>query len=93
LASFDHRSPEEWTHKNVSKRWTATKKDAANNPEVLNQELVSGEANILILKWIFKEQDGKFRLDSSGSGQGQVVGSFENDNEPSGSIKCGEILD
>jgi hypothetical protein len=28
-----------------------------------------------------------------GSGQGQVAGSCEHGNEPSGSIKCGEFLD
>jgi hypothetical protein len=32
-------------------------------------------------------------LDSFGSGQGQVAGSCEHGNEPSGSIKCGEFLD
>ena len=32
-------------------------------------------------------------LDSSGSGQGQLVGSFGFGNEPSGSIKYGEFLD
>jgi hypothetical protein len=32
-------------------------------------------------------------LDSLGSGQGQVAGSCEHGNEPSGSIKCGEFLD
>jgi len=32
-------------------------------------------------------------LDSSGSGQGQVAGTCECSNEPSGSIKCREFLD
>jgi hypothetical protein len=32
-------------------------------------------------------------LSSSGSLKGQVAGSCECDNEPSGSIKCGELLD
>jgi hypothetical protein len=32
-------------------------------------------------------------LDSSGSGYGLVAGSFEDGNEPSGSIKCREFLD
>jgi hypothetical protein len=32
-------------------------------------------------------------LDSTGSGQVLVAGSFEHGNEPSGSIKSGEILD
>jgi hypothetical protein len=31
-------------------------------------------------------------LDSSGSGQGPVAGYCEHDNEPSGSIKCGEFF-
>jgi hypothetical protein len=34
-----------------------------------------------------------FGLDSLGSGYGQVAGSCEHGNEPSGSIKCGEFLD
>jgi hypothetical protein len=33
------------------------------------------------------------RLDRSCSGQGQVVGCCEYDDEPSGSIKCGEFLE
>jgi hypothetical protein len=32
-------------------------------------------------------------LDRSGLGQGQVVGSCECGNEPSGSIKCGKFPD
>ena len=32
-------------------------------------------------------------LDQSGSGQGQVAGTCECGNEPSGSIRCGEFLD
>jgi hypothetical protein len=31
---------------------------------------------------------GGYRLNSSGSGYGVVVGPCENGNEPSGSIKC-----
>jgi len=34
-----------------------------------------------------------YGLDRSGSGQGQVAGTCEGGNEPSGSIKCGEFLD
>ena len=37
--------------------------------------------------------DGGHRLDRSGSGWGQVAGSLECSDEPSGSIKCGEILE
>ena len=33
------------------------------------------------------------RVDRAGSGQGQVVGSFECCNELSGCIKCVEFLD
>jgi hypothetical protein len=36
---------------------------------------------------------GGHRLDQSGSGQGQVAGSYECGDEPSGSIKCGEFLE
>jgi len=36
---------------------------------------------------------GGYGLDQFGSGYGQVVGTFECSNEPSGSIKCGEFLD
>ena len=32
-------------------------------------------------------------LDRAGSGQGQVAGTSECGNEPSGSIRCKEILD
>jgi hypothetical protein len=32
-------------------------------------------------------------VDWIGSGQGQVVGSCEHGNEPSGSINCGKFLD
>ena len=32
-------------------------------------------------------------LKRAGSGQGQVAGTCECGNEPSGSIKCGEFLD
>ena len=32
-------------------------------------------------------------LDRSGSGLGQVLGTCECGNEPSGSIQCGEFLD
>ena len=42
----------------------------------------------IILKWIFRKADGGHGLDLSASGYGQVAGSCECDNEPSGSIKC-----
>jgi len=34
-----------------------------------------------------------YRLDRAGSGYGQVAGTCECGNEPSGSIKCREFLD
>jgi hypothetical protein len=43
----------------------------------------------IILKYIFQTLDGKHRLDQSGLGQGF----FECDDEPSGSIKCGEFFE
>jgi hypothetical protein len=36
---------------------------------------------------------GCYRLDSSGSGEGPVEGSYEQGNEPTGSIKFWEILE
>jgi hypothetical protein len=36
---------------------------------------------------------GRYGLDSSDSGEGPVVGSFEHGNEPSGSAKSWEILE
>ena len=41
----------------------------------------------IILRWIFR------KWDRSGSGQGQVAGTCECGNEPSGSLKCEEFLD
>jgi hypothetical protein len=46
----------------------------------------------IILKWTLNRMGGR-GLDSSGSGQGQLVGFCEHGNEPSGSIKCWECLD
>ena len=48
---------------------------------------------IIILNWIFEKWDGGHGLDRSGSGQGQVAGFCECCKEPSGSIKCGELLE
>jgi hypothetical protein len=48
----------------------------------------------IILRWIFKMSDeGRHKLDSSGSGLGKVADAFECGNEPSGSVKCGEFID
>ena len=46
-----------------------------------------------ILIWIFRKWDEEYGLDRAGSGYGQVAGTCECGNEPSGSLKCGEFLD
>jgi hypothetical protein len=43
----------------------------------------------IILKWFFERLDGGHGLDQSTPGQGQVAGSCEYGDEPSGCIKCG----
>jgi len=53
----------------------------------------AGVGRKTILKWIFRKWDGGHGLNRAGSGCGQVTGTCECGNEPSGSIKCGEILD
>ena len=49
----------------------------------------------MILRWIFRKQNGRggHGLDLSGSAYRQVAGICECGNEPSGSIKYGEVLD
>jgi hypothetical protein len=47
----------------------------------------------IIWQCIFKKWDMGRALDWSGSGQGQVTGSFKHGDEPLGFIKCGEALD
>ena len=47
----------------------------------------------VIVSWIFRKWDVGHGLDRCGLGQGQVAGTCECGNEPSGSIKCGKILD
>ena len=42
-----------------------------------------------ILRWIFRSGIWEYGLDRAGSGQGQLAGTCECGNEPSGSIKCG----
>jgi hypothetical protein len=42
------------------------------------------------LRLIFRKWEG---VEMDGVGSGQVAGTCEYDNEPSGSIKCGEFLD
>ena len=44
----------------------------------------------MILKWIFEM--GKYGMECSGSGYGQVAGAYECSNELPGSIKCGECF-
>jgi hypothetical protein len=44
----------------------------------------------IILRWILRKWE--YGLDQAGSGEGQVTGTFECGNEPSGSIKCGEFF-
>jgi len=46
-----------------------------------------------ILSWIFRKWIWRHGLDRAGSGYGQVTGTCESGNDPSGSIKCGEFLD
>jgi hypothetical protein len=46
-----------------------------------------------ILRWIFRKRDVRTRTGSSWVMIGQVASTFECNNEPSGSIKCGEFLD
>jgi hypothetical protein len=43
--------------------------------------------------WIHSIVFGRCRFDSSGSGYGPGVCSYEHSDEPSGSIKCGEFFD
>jgi len=46
----------------------------------------------IISRWIFRMWDAGHGLDSSISGQGQVVDCCKRGNEPSGSIRCGKFL-
>jgi len=47
----------------------------------------------ILLNWIFKKWDARHGLDCSDSEWGQVAGTCEGNNEPSGSTKCWEFLD
>jgi hypothetical protein len=53
----------------------------------------SGVDGRIIFRRIFRKWDIVLWTESSLSGQGQVAGTCECGNEPSGSIKCGEFLD
>jgi hypothetical protein len=57
---------------------------SVGRPEGRNHLEDPGVDGGIILKWILKKWDG---------GHGQVAGSCECGNEPSGSIKLGEFLD
>jgi hypothetical protein len=48
---------------------------------------------MIILRWIKGSEMWGYGLDRAGSGQGQVAGTCECGNEPSGSIKCGAFID
>jgi hypothetical protein len=45
------------------------------------------------IKWIFEKQNAWYVLDSSGLGEGPVVGSSEYGNDYLGSVKCREYLE
>jgi hypothetical protein len=52
-----------------------------------------GEPSIngrIILEWILRKWGMRVR---TGSGKGQVMGTCEYGNKPSGSVKCGEFID
>jgi hypothetical protein len=52
-----------------------------------------GVGGKIILEYILGNGVGRCGLDSSGSGQGPFVGSCEQSNEPSGSIKGRKFID
>jgi hypothetical protein len=62
-------------------------------PEGRNHLKDLGIDGRIILKWDLREVGYGHGLDRSGSGQGQFAGCCECGNEPSGSIKYGEILE
>jgi len=54
---------------------------------------VPGVDGKIILRWNFRKLGVRAWTDRCGSGKGQVAGTCECGNEPSGSIKCWEFLD
>ena len=52
----------------------------------------SGVHGRIILRWIFRKWEAEHGLDSSISGEGQVVSCCKRGNEHSGSIRCVEFL-
>jgi hypothetical protein len=57
------------------------------------ESLIKVIAQKIILKLIFENWEVGNGLDRRGYGQRQMVGSCKCGNEPSGSIKCGELLE
>jgi len=51
-----------------------------------------GEDGRIILRWVFRKWDVVYGLDRSGSGQGQVAGTYNCDYETSVSIKYREFI-
>jgi hypothetical protein len=47
----------------------------------------------ILLKWVLLNSDGEHGLDRSGSGYGQVAGSCEFGDKPSGFMKVGKFSD
>jgi hypothetical protein len=47
----------------------------------------------IILKWVFRKWGGEVWTGFIWLRIGKVAGSYECGNEPSGSIKCGELFD
>jgi hypothetical protein len=56
-----------------------------------NLEDLGADLNI-ILKWILKKEDWRLSVDYCSRGYGQVTCHCDKDYEPSGFIKCKEIL-
>ena len=61
-----------------------------NEKEHLEGSCVDGRIK---LRWIFRKWDVVYGLEQGASGQGQVAGTCECGEEPSGSVKCGKFLD
>jgi hypothetical protein len=68
-------------------------KTSVGNPEKMRQLGKSMHRWKDTLKWISKKQDVRCGLDSSGSGQDPMKGSYENGKEFSCFIKGGALLD
>ena len=75
------------------RRWRVASTVLVRKPEGKYHLEDPGVDGSIIRKWIFKKCDGEHRVDWSSSEQWHVAGYRECGNEPSDSIKCGEILD